>query len=150
MNINESNSKKHLKIMAAYFGLYLIHFVIYPNTHFYTNSDNERYIQAWSLFLFPFFDIFILKSNFFYGCMGIVIYDICVFIYSAGGAYDIGCLGLFDTGPFAYDALLFDLSFFTIVFLLIYLTLTIIIFVIKWIKNYISRREDRKDREDKS
>lgn len=150
MSDTKSELKKFLKIMTAYFILYLIHFVIYPNTPFYTNSDNEGYIQAWSLFLFPFCDIFILKSNFVYGCIGIALYDCCVFIYSAEGAYDIGCLGLFDTGPFAYDALLFDLSFFTIVFLLIYLILTIIIFVIKWIKNYISRREDRKDREDKS
>ena len=58
----------------------------------------------------------------------------------------IGRLGLFDKGPFAPDALLFDLSFFTIIYLLIYLTLSIIVFVIKWIKNYISSREDKEDK----
>ena len=137
---------KFLKIMTTYFVLYLIHFVIYPNTPFYTNSDNERYIQAWSLFLFPFCDIFILKSNFVYGCIGIALYDCCVFIYSAEGAYYIGRLGLFDKGPFAPDALLFDLSFFTIIYLLIYLTLSIIVFVINWIKNYISSRDDKEDK----
>ena len=146
MSNNKSELKNFLKIMTAYFVLYLIHFVIYPNTPLYTNSDNERYIQAWSLFLFPFFDIFILKSNLVYGCIGIALYDICVFVYSAEGAYDIGRLGLFDKGPFAPDALLFDLSFFTIIYLLIYLILTIIMFVINWIKNYISSREDKEDK----
>ena len=142
---NDKKTKvvKFLKIIGAYFVLYLIHFVIYPNTPLYTNSDSDKFIQGWSCLLFPFFDIFILKSNFFYGCMGIAIYDICVFIYSAGGAYDIGCLGLFDKGPFSYEALLFHLTALTVLYLVIYLILTIIIFVINWIKNYISSREDK-------
>ena len=137
---------KYLKIMSAYFILYLIHFVIYPNTPLYTNSDNDKFIQGWSLLLFPLFDIFVLKSNFGYGCIGIALYDICVFVYSAGGAYDIGRLGLFDKGAFSYEALLFHLTALTVLYLVIYLILTIIIFVINWIKNYISSREDKEDK----
>ncbi|SKC57523.1 hypothetical protein SAMN02745115_01574 [[Eubacterium] yurii] len=137
---------KYLKIMSAYFILYLIHFVIYPNTPLYTNSDNDKFIQGWSLLLFPLFDIFILKSNFGYGCIGIALYDICVFVYSAGGAYDICRLGLFDKGAFSYEALLFHLTALTVLYLVIYLILTIIIFVINWIKNYISSREDKEDK----
>ena len=112
---------KYLKIMSVYFILYLIHFVIYPNTPLYTNSDNDKFIQGWSLLLFPLFDIFILKSNFGYGCIGIALYDICVFVYSAGGAYDIGRLGLFDKGEFSYEALLFHLTALTVLYLVIYL-----------------------------
>ena len=146
MNNNESELKKFLKIITAYFILYLIHFVIYPNTPFYTNSDTERFIQGWSLLLFPFFDIFILKSNFFYGCIGIAIYDICVFVYSAEGAYDIGRLGLFDKGPFAQDALIFDISFFTIIYLVIHFLLTVIVFVVETIKYNMKSKENKQER----
>ena len=63
MSDNKSELKFFLKIMAAYFGLYLIHFVIYPNTPLYNNSYIERLIWVLSVLLLPFFDIFILKSN---------------------------------------------------------------------------------------
>ena len=137
---------KFLKIMIAYFVLYLIHFVIYPNTPLYTNSESDKFMWGWSLFLFPFFDIFILESNFAYGCIGIAFYDCCAYIYSAEGAYDIGHSRVFDTGPFSYEALRFDLMLLTIVYLVIYLVLFIIVFVIKWIKNNISSREDKEDK----
>ncbi|EJP24128.1 hypothetical protein HMPREF1142_0342 [Peptostreptococcaceae bacterium AS15] len=96
--------------------------------------------------LFPFFDIFILKSNFFYGCIGIAIYDICVFVYSAEGAYDIGRLGLFDKGPFAQDALIFDISFFTIIYLVIHFLLTVIVFVVETIKYNMKSKENKQER----
>jgi len=49
--------------MAAYFGLYFIHFVIIPNTPLYSNSDVNRFIQTVSYLLFPIVDILFLKSN---------------------------------------------------------------------------------------
>ena len=145
---NDKKTKvvKFLKIMAAYFVLYLIHFVIYPNTPFYTNSDSDKFMWGWSLFLFPFFDIFILESNFAYGCIGIALYDCCAYIYSAEGAYDIGHSRVFDTGPFSYEALRFDLMLLTIVYLVIYIILFIIVFVVEVTRKHIKNKKDKEEK----
>jgi len=63
MNNTKTLVIKFLKVMAAYFGLYFIHFVIIPNTPLYSNSDVNRFIQTVSYLLFPIVDILFLKSN---------------------------------------------------------------------------------------
>ena len=146
MNNNESELKKFLKIITAYFVLYLIHFVIYPNTPLYTNSQSDKFMWGWSLFLFLFVDIFILKSNFAYGCIGIALYDGCVYIYSAGGAYDIGHSRFFGTGPFSYEALRFDIMLLTIIYLIIYLILFIIVIVVEDIRKKIKNKKDKEEK----
>ena len=146
MSDNKSELKFFLKIMAAYFGLYLIHFVIYPNTPLYNNSYIERLIWVLSVLLLPFFDIFILKSNIFYGSFGIALYDLCVYIYCAEGAYSVGYFGLFGNASFSQEVLLYYIAFWTVYYILVYIAIYIIIFIIEIIKNKIKNNEDKKEK----
>ena len=92
MSDNKSILIKLLKVMAAYFGLYAIHYLILPNTPIHGRYgitgyfDISQYIMSISILLFPVFDIIYLKSNIFFGFLGIVLYSTCVYIYDANAA----------------------------------------------------------------
>ena len=62
---NDKKTKvvKFLKIMTAYFGLYIIHYIIMPYFFKYGVPESASYIKVFMLLLFPLFDILILKSN---------------------------------------------------------------------------------------
>jgi len=129
---------KFLKVMAVYFGLYFFQFVFYPNTALYKNSDTEQLIYVLSFLLFPLFDILVLESNFLYACAGILLYDVCLIIYNANGAYDIGCFGLFSTPSFSMEWLIIELKIMTGVYIAIYIIILGVMYLIKKIKKYLA------------
>jgi hypothetical protein len=134
---NDKKTKvvKFFKIMVAYFGLYLIHFVIIPNTPLYINSHKVKYIQGWTYLLFPIVDILLLNSNIAYGFIGVLFYSFCVYVYSANGAYGFGLSGLFNDGSFDREALLFHLKITIVLYMIFYLIFYIIIRIIRFIKD---------------
>ena len=143
MSDNKSILIKFLKVMAAYFGLYLIHFVIIPNTPLYSNSDVNRFIQTVSYLLFPIVDILFLKSNIAYSFIGVIFYNTCVYIYNANGAYNMGISEFFDRSSYDKKFLLFQINFFIVGYIISYLIIYIIISIIRAIKKHIENKKDR-------
>ncbi len=135
---------KFLKIMSAYFGLYFIHYIIMPNSFIYSVPENAAFIMAWMLLLFPFIDILLLKSNILYGTIGIVFYSLCIYLYSANGAYKMGRGGLFDTGAFNKEYLLSDLKIVVFVYTIVYFIIYIIVFIIREIREYLKKKEEER------
>ena len=138
---------KLLKILAAYFCLYFIHFVIIPNTPLYINSYRVKYIQGWTYLLFPIVDILLLNSNIAYGFIGVLFYNFCVYVYSANGAYGFGLSGLFNDGSFDREALLFHLKITIVLYMIFYLIFYIIIRIIRFIKDNPTNKENMEDKE---
>ncbi|EJP19526.1 hypothetical protein HMPREF1142_2336 [Peptostreptococcaceae bacterium AS15] len=138
---------KFLKVMAVYFGLYFFQFVFYPNTPLYNNSDTEQLIYFLSFLLFPLFDILVLESNFLYACAGILLYDVCLIIYNANGAYDIGCFGFFYTPSFSMEWLIIELKVMTVVYIVIYIIILGVMYLVKKIKKYLANDKKSKDEE---
>ena len=135
---------KFLKIMTAYFGLYIIHYIIMPNSFIYRHSEKAGFIMAWMLLLFPLVDILLLKSNILYGTIGIVFYSLCIYLYSANGAYKMGRGGLFDTGAFNKEYLLSDLKIVVFVYTIVYFIIYIIVFIIREIREYLKKKEEER------
>ena len=135
---------KFLKIMSAYFGLYFIHYIIMPNSFIYKDPENTKYIMIWMLLLFPIVDILLLKSNILYGTIGIVFYSLCIYLYSANGAYKMGRGGLFDTGAFNKEYLLSDLKIVVFVYTIVYFIIYIIVFIIREIREYLKKKEEER------
>ena len=138
---------KLLKIMAAYFGLYAIHYLILPNTpihgrYGFTGFDISNFIMLISLLLFPIFHILYLKSNIFFVFLGIALYSICVYIYDANAAYELGYSGIFDPS-YSKEWLIVELYFLVAAYIIIYIVTWIIIYIIKSIKKHIKNKKDR-------
>ena len=139
---NDKKAKviKFLKIMAAYFGLYAIHYLILPNTPIHGRYeitgyfDISKFMMMISILLFPFFDILFLKSNIFFGFLGIVLYSICVYIYDANAVYELGYSGIFYTS-FSIEWLVFQLGVLIVFYVIIYIIISIIRVIRKHIKN---------------
>ena len=146
-NDKKTKAIKFLKIMSAYFVLYLIHFVIIPNTPLYINSYKVKYIQGWTYLLFPIVDILLLNSNIAYGFIGVLFYSFCVYVYSANGAYGFGLSGLFNDGSFDREALLFHLKITIVLYMIFYLIFYIIIRIIRFIKDNPKNKENMEDKE---
>ncbi|EFM39693.1 hypothetical protein HMPREF0379_0535 [[Eubacterium] yurii subsp. margaretiae ATCC 43715] len=143
-NDNKTKLIKFLKIMSAYFVLYFIHYIIMPNSFIYSDPENAAFIMAWMFLLFPLVDILLLKSNILYGTIGIVFYILCIYIYSANGAYGMGRGALLGTGKFMYENLLFELEFGTILYIIDYSIIFIIVFIIRKIREYIRKKEEER------
>ena len=135
---------KFLKIMAAYFGLYFIHYIIMPNSFIYKDPENAKYIMIWMLLLFPLIDILLLKSNILYGTIGIIFYSLCIYIYRANCAYNIGYSGFLGRGPFREETLLFHLKWIIIIYSIIYFIIYIIVFIIRKIREYLQKKEEER------
>ena len=135
---------KFLKIMSAYFGLYFIHYIIMPNSFIYSVPENAAVIMAWMLLLFPFIDILLLKSNILYGTIGIVFYSLCIYIYRANCAYNIGYSGFLGRGPFREETLLFHIKLIIIIYSIIYFIIYIIVFIIIKIREYLRKKEEER------
>jgi len=141
MSDNKSILIKFLKVMAAYFGLYAIHYLILPNTPIHGRYgitgyfDISLYIMLISLLLFPIFDILYLKSNIFFGFLGIVLYSICVYIYDANAVYELGYRGIFEQS-YSKEWLAFELIVWIVVYVIIYIITFIIISIIRAIKKH--------------
>ena len=135
---------KFLKIMSAYFGLYFVHYIIMPNSFIYKDPDNAGFIMAWMFLLFSLVDILLLKSNILYGTIGIVFYILCIYIYSANGAYGMGRGALFDTGAFDKEYLLSDLKIVVFVYTIVYFIIYIIVFIIREIREYLKKKEEER------
>ena len=148
MSDNKSELKFFLKIMAAYFGLYAIHYLILPNTPIHGRYgitgyfDISQYIMLISLLLFPIFHILYLKSNIFFVFLGIALYSICVYIYDANAAYELGYSGIFEQS-YSKEWLLVELYCWAAVYIIIYIVTLIIIYIIKSIKKHIKNKKDR-------
>ena len=143
---NEIKTKliKFLKIMSAYFGLYFVHYIIMPNSFIYRDSEKAGFIMAWMLLLFPLVDILVLKSNILYGTIGIVFYSLCIYIYRANYAYNIGYSGFLGRGPFREETLLFHIKWIIIIYSIIYFIIYIIVFIIREIREYLKKKEDER------
>ena len=141
MSDNKSILIKFLKVMAAYFGLYVIHYLILPNTPIHGRYgitgyfDISLYIMLMSILLFPVFDIIYLKSNIFFGFLGIVLYSICVYIYDANAVYELGYRGIFEQS-YSKEWLAFELIVWIVVYVIIYIITFIIISIIRAIKKH--------------
>ena len=139
---------KLLKIMAAYFGLYAIHYLILPNTPIHGRYgitgyfDISQYIMSISILLFPVFDIIYLKSNIFFGFLGIVLYSTCVYIYDANAVYELGYSGIFEQS-YSKEWLAFQLIVLIVFYVIIYGITFIIISIIRAIKKHIKNKKDR-------
>ena len=147
MNNTKTLVIKFLKVMAAYFGLYFIHFVIIPNTPLYSNSDVNRFIQTVSYLLFPIVDILFLKSNIAYAFIGVIFYNTCVYIYNANGAYNMGISEFFGGSSYDKKFLLFQIKFFIVGYIISYLIFYIIIRIIRFIKDNPKNKENMEDKE---
>ena len=139
---------KLLKIMAAYFGLYAIHYIILPNTVIHGRYgitgyfDISLYIMLISILLFPIFHILYLKSNIFFVFLGIALYSICVYIYDANAVYELGYSGIFEQS-YSKEWLIVELYFLVAAYIIIYIVTWIIIYIIKSIKKHIKNKKDR-------
>ena len=150
---NDKKAKviKFLKIMAAYFGLYAIHYLILPNTPIHGRYeitgyfDISKFMMMISILLFPFFDILFLKSNIFFGFLGIVLYSICVYIYDANAVYELGYSGIFYTS-FSIEWLVFQLGVLIVFYVIIYIIFLIIINIIRAIKKHIKNKKDKEEK----
>ena len=140
MSDNKSILIKFLKVMAAYFGLYVVHYIIVPNSYILPGSI-KIYIFI-SLLLFPVIDIIYLKSNIFFGFLGIVLYSICVYIYDANAVYELGYRGIFEQS-YSKEWLAFELIVWIVVYVIIYIITFIIISIIRAIKKHIKNKKDR-------
>ena len=142
---------KFLKIMVAYFGLYAIHYLILPNTPVHGRYgitgyfDISKFIMIISILLFPVFDILFLKSNIFFGFLGIVLYSICVYIYDANAVYELGYSGIFEQS-YSKEWLLVELYFWVAAYIIIYIMTLIIIYIIKSIKKHIKNKKDKEEK----
>ena len=149
MSDNKSMLIKLLKIMAAYFGLYAIHYLILPNTPIHGRYgitgyfDISQYIMSISILLFPVFDIIYLKSNIFFGFLGIVLYSTCVYIYDANAVYELGYSGIFEQS-YSKEWLAFQLIVLIVFYVIIYGITFIIISIIRAIKKHIKNKKDKK------
>jgi len=133
MSDNKHILIKLLKVMAAYFGLYAIHYLILPNTpihgrYGFTGFDISNFIMLISLLLFPIFHI--------------ALYSICVYIYDANAAYELGYSGIFDPS-YSKEWLIAELYFLVAAYIIIYIVTWIIIYIIKSIKKHIKNKKDR-------
>ena len=140
MSDNKYKLIKFLKVMAAYFGLYVIHYLILPNTPIHgrygiTGLDFNKFIMFISLLLFPVIDIIYLKSNIFFGFLGIVLYSICVYIYDANAVYELGYRGIFEQS-YSKEWLAFELIVWIVVYVIIYIITFIVIIIIRAIKKH--------------
>ena len=150
---NDKKTKvvKFLKIMSAYFGLYAIHYLILPNTPIHGRYgitgyfDISKFMMMISILLFPFFDILFLKSNIFFGFLGIVLYSICVYIYDANAVYELGYSGIFYT-PFSREWLVFQLEVLIVLYVIIYGITLIIISIIRAIRKHIKNKKDKEEK----
>ena len=147
MSDNKSILIKFLKVMAAYFGLYAIHYLILPNTPIHgrygiTGLDFSKFIMFISLLLFPVIDIIYLKSNIFFGFLGIVLYSICVYIYDDNAVYELGYSGFFSSS-YSREWLAFQLIVLIVFYVIIYGTTFIVIIIIRAIKKHIKNKKDR-------
>ena len=142
---------KFLKIMVAYFGLYAIHYLILPNTPIHGRYeitgyfDISKFMMMISILLFPFFDILFLKSNIFFGFLGIVLYSICVYIYDANAVYELGYSGIFYTS-FSREWLVFQLGVLIVFYVIIYGITLIIISMIRAIRKHIKNKKDKEEK----
>ena len=142
---------KLLKVMAAYFGLYAIHYLILPNTPIHGRYeitgyiDISKFMMMISILLFPFFDILFLKSNILFGFLGIVLYSICVYIYDANAVYELGYSGIFEQS-YSKEWLLVELYFWVAAYIIIYIVTLIIIYIIKSIKRHIKNKKDKEEK----
>ena len=147
MSDNKSILIKFLKVMAAYFGLYVIHYLILPNTPIHgrygiTGLDFSKFIMFISLLLFPVIDIIYLKSNIFFVFLGIVLYSICVYIYDANAVYELGYSGFFSSS-YSREWLAFQLIVLIVFYVIIYGITFIVIIIIRAIKKHIKNKKDR-------
>ena len=148
MSDNKSILIKFLKVMAAYFGLYAIHYLILPNTPIHGRYgitgyfDISQYIMSISILLFPIFHILYLKSNIFFVFLGIALYSICVYIYDANAVYELGYSGIFEQS-YSKEWLIVELYFLVAAYIIIYIVTWIIIYIIKSIKKHIKNKKDR-------
>ena len=150
---NDKKTKliKFLKIMVAYFGLYAIHYLILPNTPIHGRYeitgyfDISKFMMMISILLFPFFDILFLKSNIFFGFLGIVLYSICVYIYDANAVYELGYSGIFEQS-YSKEWLLVELYFWVAAYIIIYIMTLIIIYIIKSIRKHIKNKKDKEEK----
>ena len=148
MSDNKSILIKFLKVMAAYFGLYAIHYLILPNTVIHGRYgitgyfDISLYIMLISILLFPIFHILYLKSNIFFVFLGIALYSICVYIYDANAVYELGYRGIFEQS-YSKEWLAFELIVWIVVYVIIYIITFIIISIIRAIKKHIKNKKDR-------
>ena len=139
---------KFLKIMSAYFGLYAIHYLIIPNSCIHGRYeitgyiDFSIYIMIISFILFPVFDILYLKSNIFFGFLGIVLYSICVYIYDANAAYELGYSGFFSSS-YSKEWLVFILKVIVGVYVFIYIIFSFIINTIIDIREYKKNKKEK-------
>ena len=153
MSDNKSILIKFLKVMAAYFGLYVIHYLILPNTPIHgrygiTGLDFSKFIMFISLLLFPVIDIIYLKSNIFFGFLGIVLYSICVYIYDANAVYELGYSGFFSSS-YSKEGLVFILKVIVGVYVFIYIIFSFIINTIIDIREYKKNKKDEEKKENK-
>ena len=150
-NDKKTRVVKFLKIMVAYFGLYAIHYLILPNTPVHGRYgitgyfDISKFIMIISILLFPVFDILYLKSNIFFGFLGIVLYSICVYIYDANAVYELGYSGIFEQS-YSKEWLLVELYFWVAAYIIIYIMTLIIIYIIKSIKKHIKNKKDKEEK----
>ena len=150
-NDKKTRVVKFLKIMVAYFGLYAIHYLILPNTPVHGRYgitgyfDISKFIMIISILLFPVFDILYLKSNIFFGFLGIVLYSICVYIYDANAVYELGYSGIFEQS-YSKEWLLVELYFWVAAYIIIYIMTLIIIYIIKRIKKHIKNKKDKEEK----
>ena len=154
MSDNKSILIKLLKVMAAYFGLYAIHYLILPNTPIHGRYgitgyfDISQYIMLISILLFPVFDIIYLKSNIFFGFLGIVLYSTCVYIYDANAVYELGYSGFFSSS-YSKEGLVFILKVIVGVYVFIYIIFSFIINTIIDIREYKKNKKDEEKKENK-
>ena len=135
---------KFLKIMSAYFGLYITHYIIMPYFFKYGVPESASYIKVFMLLLFPLFDILILKSNILYGSIGICLYSFCVYIYNAKNAYDFSLGGFIGLGVYKEPYVLSDIEESIYVYIVYYFIIYIIVFIIRKIREYIRKREEER------
>lgn len=154
MSDNKSILIKLLKVMAAYFGLYAIHYLILPNTPIHGRYgitgyfDISQYIMSISILLFPVFDIIYLKSNIFFGFLGIVLYSTCVYIYDANAVYELGYSGFFSSS-YSKEGLVFILKVIVGGYVFIYIIFSFIINTIIDIREYKKNKKDEEKKVDK-
>jgi hypothetical protein len=147
-NDNKTKVVKFLKIMSAYFGLYAIHYLILPNTPIHGRYgitgyfDVSKFIMIISILLFPVFDILYLKSNLFFGFLGIVLYSICVYIYDANAVYELGYSGFFSSS-YSKEWLVFILKVIVGVYVFIYIIFSFIINTIIDIREYKKNKKEK-------
>ena len=135
---------KFLKIMAVYFGLYIIHYIIMPYFFKYGVPESASYIKVFMLLLFPLFDILILKSNILYGSIGICLYSFCVYIYNAKNAYDFSLGGFIGLGVYKESYVLSDIEESVYVYIVYYSIIYIIVFILRKIREYLKKKEEER------